>query len=72
MSFPRSSVCDSLFLLIRWDIAMGRAYSQDLRERVIAPFESGMGAYELNVSQSIHSLNQPEIPLSNLLSAAKS
>jgi hypothetical protein len=51
---------------------MGRAYSQDLRERVMAPFESGMGAYELNVSQSIHSLNQPEIPLSNLLSAAKS
>jgi transposase len=38
-------VCDSLSLLIRRGIVMGRAYSQDLRERVMAAVESGPGAY---------------------------
>jgi transposase len=38
-------ICDSLPLLIRQGIVMGRAYSQDLRERVMAAVESGTGAY---------------------------
>jgi transposase len=45
LGFPWSFVCDSLSLLIRRGIAMGRAYSQDLRERVMAAVESGTGAY---------------------------
>jgi Transposase len=45
VGFPRRAVCDSLSLLIRRGIAMGKAYSQDLRERVMAAVESGTGAY---------------------------
>jgi Transposase len=43
--FLRSSICDSLSLLIRRGIAMGRAYSQDLHERGKAAVDSGTGAY---------------------------
>jgi transposase len=39
------SVCDSISLLIRQGISMGKPYSQDLRERVMAAVDSGAGAY---------------------------
>jgi transposase len=45
LGFQEVLICDSLSLLIRRGIAMGRAYSQDLRERVMAAVESGTGAY---------------------------
>jgi transposase len=31
--------------MIRWGIVMGKAYSQDLRERVMAAVDAGTGAY---------------------------
>src|SRR6202047_2757550 len=38
-------VCDSLLSMIRWGIVMGKAYSQGLRERVMAAVDAGTGAY---------------------------
>src|ERR1700739_2473394 len=43
--FQRGGIFDSLSPLIRRGTVMGRAYSQDLRERVMAAVDSGTGAY---------------------------
>jgi transposase len=43
--FQQGEIFDSLSPLIRRGMAMGKAYSQDLRERVMAAVDSGTGAY---------------------------
>ena len=45
LGFQSRLVCDSLLSMIRRGIVMGKAYSQDLRERVMAAVDAGTGAY---------------------------
>src|ERR1700730_15827936 len=45
LGFQSRLVCDSLLSMIRRGIVMGKAYSQDLRERVIAAVDAGTGGF---------------------------
>src|SRR3984893_13790761 len=45
LGFQSRLVCDSLLSMVRRGIVMGKAYSQDLRERVMAAVDAGTGAY---------------------------